>query len=76
MKITVSNDFHGTACTAHVSETPHGLFITDRQARRVKSTLCGIEGCTCSGDLGDRPVLPKLPVEGGFYLKGEEGEEQ
>ena len=61
MKITLKNDFHGTHKAIFVSA---GDIITDRQARKIKSVLCGASGCTCSGGLGTRgPQDAKIAIE-------------
>ena len=46
--IELRNDFHHS--TARIKE---GV-LTRRTVRRVRNALCGIEGCTCGGNLSER----------------------
>lgn len=70
MRITLTNNFHGTTCNVVVrgAEGDVEYELSDSQANRVKRTLCGIDACACGGvrcdewDLRDdrpyaRPVL-------------------
>ena len=50
MKITLTNDFHNT--TVNLVATAKRL--NAKQVKRAKKALCGIDGCTCSDDLGMR----------------------
>lgn len=52
MKITIQNDFHHTEATVYLECLPAEL--TERHVRRIRRTLCGIEGCTCGGALSER----------------------
>ncbi len=45
---TLRNDFHGTSVRVRGGE------MSRATVNRVKRTLCGIKGCTCSGQLGTR----------------------
>ncbi len=49
--VLLSNDYHDTQCV--VSPDSSG-YININQMRRAKKILCGIPGCTCSGNLGTR----------------------
>lgn len=51
MKITLSNDFHNAEVTLNVKDNRN---ISASQVKRAKRVLCGISGCTCSNDLGQR----------------------
>ena len=50
MKITLTNDFHNTEVALNVKNN----LISAGQIRRANKELCGIDGCTCSDDLGTR----------------------
>lgn len=55
MKITLTNEFHGTSVNLRVgyeSDT-NSAELTKSQIARAKRTLCGSD-CQCSGDLGYR----------------------
>lgn len=52
MKITIYNEFHNTEAAVQVTTLPATL--SPSQVRRVRRKLCGIEGCTCGGDLSER----------------------
>lgn len=54
MLVKLSNDYHNTTVTLRVPE--HGC-ISKRQVRRAELTLCGMDDCSCSGTLGERPAL-------------------
>jgi hypothetical protein len=51
MIITITNDFHNSE--ARCRPTDSG-WLTHRQVRRIRRTLCGIDGCTCGGTLSER----------------------
>jgi len=50
----ISNNFHGTKTTVRAEMVQGHLRLTESQARRTKSILCGCKGCTCSGASGAR----------------------
>ena len=57
--VELANDFHGTTCTIRcevLSHIYHTATIRPNlaQIKRAKKALCGIAGCTCSGDAGTR----------------------
>ncbi len=57
--VTLTNDFHGTEVTIRTEVLSHiwhtsTIRPTLGQIKRAKRVLCGIDGCTCSGDLGTR----------------------
>lgn len=58
--ITLTNDFHGTS----VNLRPDGAGqLSVSQVARARRTLCGVKGCTCGGDLGERgPGNPSVCV--------------
>lgn len=45
MLITLTNDFHNTEVRMRVDRLPAAL--SERQTRRVISTLCGVSDCSC-----------------------------
>ena len=53
MKVTISNDFHGTS-----TKTSQGR-KTESQMKAIKRRLCGVSGCTCSDDIGSRGHQPQ-----------------
>ena len=52
-RIVVTNDFHNTSAffLGTPGKTSH---LSKKQADRVWGQLCGIKGCTCGGQLGER----------------------
>ncbi len=60
MKITLTNDFHGThvrldvPALSHIHNEIEVQRITPHQRARARRTLCGIDGCTCGGAFGQR----------------------
>ncbi len=60
-KITLTNDFHGTSVkliAERISRYQPWSDLTRGQVARAKRTLCGIDGCTCSCQLGTRGKQP------------------
>ena len=53
MRITLTNDFHGTKCTLVTRENAPTR-ISETQRKKAKRTLCGMASCTCSGPFGYR----------------------
>jgi len=75
MTITLRNDFHGTQVRLRPRVDSRGiLHLSPRQVTRAKRALC-VEGCTCSGALGNRGpqestfVLRQETPEGGFMIE-------
>jgi hypothetical protein len=52
MQVTLRNDFHRSSISAEIGRDKHGLYITDAEAGRAITALCGMTDCTCS-----RPAL-------------------
>jgi hypothetical protein len=57
--ITLTNDFHNTTVTLRCEVLSHihnvsTAYLSAGQIKRAKRELCGIAGCTCSGDAGLR----------------------
>jgi len=57
--VTLRNDFHGTECTMRCETSwgtwnEYSISPSVAQIRRAKKELCGIAGCTCSSDAGNR----------------------
>lgn len=48
---TLRNNFHGTEIT--ITPGANGV-LSDSQARDIRKTLCGVDGCTCGDGLGCR----------------------
>ena len=51
MKVTLFNDFHGTAVTLRSGADDR---LSPGQVKRAKRELCGMSWCTCSDDAGCR----------------------
>ena len=67
MKLT--NNFHNTSATVLPKSDGAALYITPAQIRRVRSRLCGINGCTCGDVAGCRPrQVEDDPDKKRFYL--------
>lgn len=49
--ITLTNDFHGTSVNLRPDDS---YTLSALQVARARRALCGIKGCTCGGDLGER----------------------
>jgi hypothetical protein len=63
IRIELKNEFHKTAVrlNAHIGYANpdiQRLWISRGQLMRANHELCGIEGCTCSGDLKVRGSQP------------------
>lgn len=59
MKITLTNNFHGTSAIVRPVAIMEGRFagkhvITRKTAQRLQRTLCGSSGCACGGNFGER----------------------
>ncbi len=62
LKMTLENDFHNTAVTAIAKIDAHDcLYFSHRQAKRIKTALCGHKGCWC-------PMTPE--PSGPFHVFG------
>jgi hypothetical protein len=57
MRMKITNDFHGTEAIVRLWS---GSIIRAAEARRAKIALCGVDGCTCSGRLGERGPQPPI----------------
>ena len=51
MSTTLRNDFHNSEVTIRAER---GQELTLSQVLRARRALCGITGCTCGGNLGER----------------------
>lgn len=51
MSTTLRNDFHNSEVTLRAVA---GQELSLSQVLRARRILCGIEGCTCGGNLGER----------------------
>jgi hypothetical protein len=57
MKITLTNDFHGTSVNliAKRDDISRDLYyLSARQIRRAREALCSSSGCRCGDDVGAR----------------------
>lgn len=65
--ITLKNDYHGTEVRLRVGSDGR---LTERQVKRVRKVLCGVDGCTCGDNLGRRgPQDDRVDeVEPGVYV--------
>jgi len=53
MRLTLTNNFHGTEC--QITVDPNGPnALGKRRIARIQDELCGVAGCTCSNVLGLR----------------------
>lgn len=60
MRITLTNDFHNTEAVLRVNSES----LSPAQVKRAKRLLCGVEGCTCSGEAGERGAQPDVYIGG------------
>lgn len=49
--ITLNNNFHGSSVSLRAER---GQELSLAQVIRARRILCGIEGCTCGGNLSER----------------------
>lgn len=59
MQINLTNDFHRTFATVRPTPITEGRFagyhmIKSATAKRVRNVLCGVSGCVCGGNFGER----------------------
>jgi hypothetical protein len=60
--ITLRNDFHGSEVSIRATV---GQELSLAQVLRARRILCGISGCTCGGNLGERgPQSAEVDVIG------------
>ena len=59
MKVTLTNDFHNTKVTLNGKEQLSGTLsnrwdvrLSAQQVKKARLALCGMDGCSCSGELG------------------------
>ena len=57
--VTLTNDFHGTSVNLRCEVLSHihnvsTIYPSAGQVKKSKAALCGIAGCTCSGEDGTR----------------------
>ena len=63
MLIEFSNDFHNSSARIRASV---GRTVSRSQVQRLRRSLCGISGCTCSDKTGVRGIQPEIPGHPGF----------
>lgn len=77
MRINLRNEFHNTAVGINAKLIIGGRFnglhsISANSAKRAKNTLCGVSGCTCGGEFGERSSTPSnielISSCGGNYI--------
>ncbi len=56
MLVEFYNSIHNTSARVRISSW--GDFLTPRQLKRLKRSLCGVSGCGCSDESGLRGVQP------------------
>lgn len=49
--ITLTNNYHDTTVRLHANI---GDTLTVNQVKRARRVLCGLSGCSCGGNLGER----------------------
>lgn len=59
MTYTLTNNFHHTVAAVRPIPITEGLFagnykISRQTVLRLKRTLCGVHGCVCGGNFGER----------------------
>ncbi len=61
MKVTLTNNFHGTTCRVNVAaknirweNEAMSVFLSESQVRRARRVLCGHADCRCSHESGSR----------------------
>lgn len=70
--IQIKNDYHNT----HIRAIAKNGRLTKTQVYHIRKTLCGIDGCTCGGNLSERgkqiqengSVLENIPCSDGSIL--------
>jgi hypothetical protein len=75
--LTLTNSFHNTE--ARVRPIPQGdgySFISRKTALRLRRELCGVTGCTCGGEFGQRGGKTHIDVinetsDRGYLVYGE-----
>jgi len=60
--ITLTNSFHNTEANVRPVLITEGRFagkykISKATAKRLQRTLCGVSGCTCGGEFGQREAM-------------------
>jgi hypothetical protein len=63
-KLTLTNDFHHTSVNVQATDAgaPGVSRLSKSQAAKCFKALCGVAGCTCGGELGERG-MPHLHSE-------------
>ncbi len=55
MRMNIRNSFHNTEVTLVAGSVYKGRWwLTRSQVNRARRVLCGVDGCTCGGLLGQR----------------------
>lgn len=64
MKVTIKNDFHGTSINLI---TDKNGYLNHQQVLKSRRALCGIKGCLCGGELGERGSQGGLEIISSGY---------
>ena len=67
--VTLTNDFHYTQVTLRLEL---GRPLSSHQIRRSRESLCGVDDCTCGGDLGQRGWQGLQVIHAGHRKDGSE----
>lgn len=68
MRVKLTNNFHGSEITLSVKLCNGEMLVSERQAKRARSKLCGTETCACGGIFGERPSLQAIPQGDGYVV--------
>ena len=63
MHATLKNNFHHTEVCVRPLIVNGRHYLSSGQVKRARNALCGIEGCTCGGEAGERGP------QNGFHLE-------
>ena len=73
--ITIRNDFHNSEYRTPKSAEEIRIILntppdrrslpTEAWVTKVRRTLCGISGCTCGGELSERPPMKRSLISEG-----------
>lgn len=71
--LEMTNGFHITSATVRAQVIRENkYYVTNRQARDLRNKLCGVSGCKCGGNFGERgPGLFAVPddTNGGWIIE-------
>jgi len=61
--LELKNTFHNTTVKIRIDRCPG--WISKRSRQRAKRKLCGIKGCICSNEFGERPSVHQITGDDG-----------